>query len=219
MKTVLLIILAAVVLLLCVFLFTSVFVEICCEKNELAGNFEIFIKYLFIKKKIIPAQKKSNEKKKDNNDFVFYKEKLSEISQSLKKIKKELGKFLDFCAKKLVEIKILDFEFVFGLDDPMYTGIVNGAVYGIVYNILGFVNHHASIEETKIDIVPDFERECRSLKLKCILRLRNAHIIIILIKLAVIYLKLKAKKKKGSNYYGRTRTSDSRVDGYSNVQH
>lgn len=200
------IVLAGFLSLLCIFLFTSVIVDISYEKNELVGKGEIYVKYLFIKKKLAPvsrkkenkAEEEETKKEEKKGGFEYYKGKLTAIPQIFEALKGDLQELLRFCSKRLIRLKSLDFEFVFGLDDPMYTGIVNGLAYGVVYNILGFVCHNMTVEKKNINIVPDFDRECFGIKLNCILRLKNVHIIVIIVKLIRIYYKLKKTVKKPS---------------------
>ena len=203
---ILIIVLAVFVSLLCIFFLTSVIVDINYEKNELVGKGEIYVKYLFIKKKIAPISRKKEteeeeedtENEKKEGGFGYYKDKLAAIPQIFEAVKGDLQELLRFCSKRLIRIKNLDFEFVFGLDDPMYTGIVNGIAYGVVYNILGFVHHNINVEKSNINIVPDFEKECFGVKLNCILRLKNVHIIVIIVKLIRIYYKFKKTVKNPS---------------------
>ena len=99
-------------------------------------------------------------------------------------------------ARKYISIKRLDIDYVFGLDEPMYTGMLNGLLYGIIYNILGFVHEKSRIEECSTNIVPDFDRVCHNISVCCILRLKNVHIIGIVVRLAKMYIKFKNILKK-----------------------
>ena len=106
-------------------------------------------------------------------------------------VKDDIIKILDFASARLVKIQKLDLDIKFGLDDPMETGILTGAVNGAVYTILGVVHNHSYIEKCDINITPDFENVCHSVRFDCIIRMKNVHITVILIKILKVVKKIK----------------------------
>lgn len=191
------IILFFAILLILVFIWmcSAVFLEISYKKNELAKESEIYVKYLFFKKRIGTKKKKKNQDEKKSADFEFYKKKTENILYIFSFIKKDVLKILNYCTKHLIVIKYLNFDFEYGLDDPMYTGILNGIFYGVAYNIMSVVYHNMTVDKFAINIKPDFERVCHSMKADCILRLKNVHIIVIMVKIVKLYFKLKMRMK------------------------
>ncbi len=191
------------VLIFLIFSLTSVRVELVYEKNELNTVAQIYVRYLFIKKKIMPGFKKKNKKRKKDTKkqagIEYYKNKITRILKIFEEIKEEFIDILKYCSKKLIVIEKLDFDFDFGLDEPMDTGIVNGLSYAAVYNILGVMHNYITIKKCNINISPDFERVCHRLKFNCILCLKNVHIIVIIVRTVKMYSKLKKNIKKGSN--------------------
>ena len=183
-------------------------IEINYKKSSLENAGEIYVKYLFFKKKLFPREKKketaekATEEKSDTTaekkDFDYYKSVLDSTARIFNLLKNDIVKLLDYITSKAVVIKNISFDFTFGLDEPMYTGILTGIVYGVVYNILGTVDAHTNLKKHCVNIKPDFDNICHSIQFDCILRLKNVHIIFILIKGIKLYKKLK-KEMKGSN--------------------
>lgn len=193
------VILVCVLILICIWLFSSVYLEISYKKNEICANGEVWIKYLFLKKKIMPAKtkdKKEKEQKQKSESFETYRKKTADILHIFSMIKKDILDILRYCTKHMIVIKNLTFDFEYGLQDPMYTGILNGIFYGAAYNILSLVYHNANVEKFDINIKPNFDKVCHRLDTNCILRLKNVHITIIMVKTVKLYFKLKRKMKK-----------------------
>ena len=200
MKLIGILVICAAIVLILVWLLTYITVEIYAEKNELDGSFSVWIKYLFIKKCLTSPKKneKPEKEKEDGGTIAEYKGKIKDILYIFGKIKSDIADILSFCAEKVISFKELDLSVVFGLDDPMDTGIVNGLLYGAVYDILGFVHNRSNIEKCSADISPDFENKCFSVKLRCILRLKNVHITFMIVKTVKLLIKIKklAKERK-----------------------
>lgn len=197
------IIIAVILILICAWLFSSVRLEMSYQKNELASEGEIWLKYLFFKIRLVPGKEKKSDKenkdgeqKKNSADFDSYKRKISDILRIFGLIKDDILDILRYCTKRMIVIKKLSFGFEYGLDDPMYTGILNGIIYGAAYNIMSVIYHNANVEKFDIDIKPDFNRVCHSLKADCILYLKNVHITVIIVKALRLYFKLRKLSKE-----------------------
>jgi hypothetical protein len=206
LNIVIIIILAVIFLLLGIWFFSSVYVELIYQKNELNQKAEVLVKYHFFKKKIAPpdTKKKKKSKKAEKNkeslekqsSFDYYKNKTEEALRVFNALKEDIADILKYCRERLITVERLDFDFVFGLDDPMYTGMANGLIYGAVYNILAFIHNNSGIRKSSVNITPDFDRECHNIKFHCILRLKNVHIIVIIVKTVKMYYKVKKVTKE-----------------------
>ena len=186
-----LLILIAVILF--VILFTHVRLRITYKKSGAGSVGSIYIQYLFIKIRIYPQKKKTDKEggEKPQKELSEYQLGIKKILRLFEEIKDDIIKILYYASERLIRIENLNFNFKFGLDDPMDTGILTGAVNGAVYTVLGVVHNHSYIENCDINITPDFDNVCHFLKINCIIRMRNVHITVILIKIIKILIKLK----------------------------
>lgn len=183
-----------IVILLAVWLLTYVTIEIYAEKNKLNGGASVWVKYLFFKKQITGSKKEKTEKTK-KNDSEEYKIKADKSLKIFNALKGDIADILKYCQEKLIIFEEIDISVNFGLDDPMETGIANGILYGLIYEILGFVHNNSHVKKITTDIVPDFEKSLFAARFKCILKLKNAHITVMLVKMVKLYKKLKKIKK------------------------
>lgn len=200
--TVLWIILIIAAVIAAAVLFAWVTFEINFEKNELNKNAEVFVRYLFIRKRIYPRPvkkkiKEKPEKSQSGEKDINYIEYIKKAAENFELLKADFTELMEFCAVKMIKVKELEFEYLFGLEDPMYTGMANGLIYGVVYNILGIVHNNMRIERCRINIVPDFDKECHNIRFHCILHLKNVHIIVMIIKVVKMYSRLKKSVKSG----------------------
>lgn len=201
MNIVWIIISACIAALVLIFLFTYIKLEVYAEKSDLTGEFEVWIKYLFIKKCIMkPRKEKENkEEKKDESvkkekSLSEYKIKIGDFLKLFGKIKWDIKDILEYCTKKLIIINKIDLNIEYGLDDPMETGIANGLLYGAIYDILGFVHNYSKIESCNININPNFNKVCHRIEFRCILKLKNVHITVMTVKVLKLIKKIKKYK-------------------------
>lgn len=189
--------------LLIFFLFTDTRLEIYAEKSGKDGDFSVWIKYLFIKKCIFkPNDKKDKNNKKSEIEnvskkkpsFGEYKEKIKSVRKIFEIVKGDVRNILVYCTEKLIRISDFDLNIKFGLDDPMETGIINGILYGVVYDILGTVHNYSRIEKCTVGIEPDFNNVCFALRFDCILKMKNAYITVMIFKILCLLRKIKSSK-------------------------
>lgn len=180
---------SVLVLLAAVWLFTYITLEIHAEKKALTGSVSIEIKYLFFSKKLNGQKSEHTETKSAN--LNEYKGMAKNAAKIFKETKSDLAEILKYCADKAISFKKLGISLKFGLNDPMETGLANGILYGIVYEILGFVHNLAHIENCVVNINPNFDEACFSAEFDCILKLKNVHITVIIVKLVRLYKKIK----------------------------
>lgn len=195
------IILIAAAVVIALILCARITFDIKFEKNELNKEAQVWIKYSFFKKRIYPVKVRRNKKEEKIEESAKsdggqgYIDNIKRAAKAFDLLKDDAAELLRFCTEKMIKIKEVEFDYKFGLDDPMYTGIANGLVYGTVYNVLGLVHNNARIEECRINISPDFERVCHNISFHCILQLKNVHIIVMIVKVVRMYSKFKKSVK------------------------
>lgn len=118
---------------------------------------------------------KSKEKEKETGGIV---ERLYNIYENFVKLKFTHLLCRDFIRKR-VRIENLCVKVDFGLSDAAKTGIATGAVWGILYNIFGFVTRFFYVENHKFDVNADYNKEKFELDVDGILSFRIVNIIII----------------------------------------
>lgn len=196
MKIFLIIILVIAVLLsLFFFLPTNFIFEF--SKDKRGKNFEVTVRHLFIKIKLKPPKKKGTPKNPNpQNKGLTRKEKIEKGFTIFKLVEDDIVDVLCFASEKALKIKEFDFLLNFGTGDAMQTGIITGGAYGVIYNILALFNNYLMVKKCDIKINPDFENRYLSLGAKCILEVRNVHIIIMIFKVLKMYLKINKITRK-----------------------
>lgn len=193
-------ILVIIALAIAAWLFTWVTVEIDLKKNELNKSAEVWIKYLFFKKRVYPPKSGVGKKKEEQNKMSAgddgYIKLIGQAIKSFERLKDDIADILRFCTQKMIRVKNIEFDFTFGLEDPMYTGMANGLIYGAVYNILGVIHNNTRLESCRADITPDFDRVCHNISFHCILHLKNVHIIVMIVKAVKMYSKFRKSAEK-----------------------
>ena len=160
------------------------------EKNSISTA---DIKYMFFKFRIYPNGKPKKEKsEKPPVTFEERKTTLGQYIEIFNAIKHDIIKILDYATSKAMVIEKIGVDIEFGFEDAMHTGMFTGLLNGFVYNVLGIIHHRAKLEEMNVNIQPVFGNPCFKTQIRCILRLKNVHIIIV----AVNVLKLLRVMKK-----------------------
>ena len=83
----------------------------------------------------------------------------------------------------------------FGFGDAMTTGILTGALWTGIYNVISFIASVITIAEPNINIVPSYNQNKCSVKLECIITSRLANLIAVAVSLGISYLKFVRKQK------------------------
>lgn len=163
---------------------------------------EIRIKILFWDKRVFPAVKEeteeteiaTNEKKKIS---------VSGIKQLLKKLKTvysatktDIKKLINYIFVKALSIKELNISALIGTGDPMYTGIVYGAVNAAVYGGLGAAYAKMKIKDYNVDIKADFDNAKLATGIYTVLYVRILNLFPIAVYALRIYLKARKALKE-----------------------
>lgn len=175
---------------------------LCYDKDSVKNEVSLTVKYLCFKFK--PSKKdktrtkkqKQPEEKTEPFSYERQKTKLDRYIKLFDMIKEDVVHFLKYASEKAVVFENIEVTIDFGFEDAMQTGIFTGLLNGFVYSVLGIIHHNSKLENMNVNIQPFFDKECFNSHIKCILRLKNVHIIIIAIN--VLKLIRKIKKTEGS---------------------
>ena len=196
MKIALIIILAILALIIAL-LFVPTYFSFEFIKDGKNKKFDVLVSYLFFKIKLNRPRKEKGEKnKKEKKPKNETKEETSIVKKAykgiriFKEIEDEVVEILLYASNHAVTIKDFNFSMNFGLDDAMYTGITTGAIYGVIYNVISVLNNHIGVEKCNVLVNPDFENRLLDIRAKCILKVKNVHIMIMIFKVLKMYLKI-----------------------------
>lgn len=194
------VILLALMLLL---LLIPIRIELDYKKDEVTNDVALYVKYMFFKFRVFKDKDKNGEEKQDEPkekkpfSFEGMKDKIENYIKFFESIKDDAGKILDYAASRAAVFDNVEVESEFGFEDAMYTGIFTGIFNGFVYSVLGFVHNRSNLKKMNVNLQPVFDKTCFNLHLRCILHLKNVHIIVVA--LNVLRLLRKIKKTEGSN--------------------
>ena len=175
---------------------------LCYDKDSVKNEVSLTVKYLCFKfkpskkDKIRTKKQEQPEEKPEPFSYEKQKAKLDRYIKLFNMIKEDAVQILKYASEKAVVFENVDVTIDFGFEDAMQTGIFTGLLNGFVYSVLGIIHHTSTLENMNVNIQPIFDKECFNSRIKCILRLKNVHIIIIVIN--VLKLIRKIKKTEGS---------------------
>ena len=187
--------LIAFLLIISVILLFPVRVYIAYHKDENETVSTVDVKYMFIKFRVYPDGKPKKTKEKPEKKKISFEEKKTKLNQYMRifeGIKADVIKIIDYATSKAMIVEKIGVDIDFGFEDAMHTGMFTGLLNGFVYGILGIIHHRATLKEMKVNIQPIFGSPCFKTHIDCILRLKNVHIIVV----AVNVLKLLRKMKR-----------------------
>lgn len=145
--------------------------------------------------KVLPGKKLKNAEKPEKKTEEIV-DNIKDKSQTLcEKIKfySELSKTAVKLARKFISIEYIFVKIDIGTSDAPSTAICTGALWSIIYQILGVVGSIMYINENKVEVNPDFNEAKFSAHSECIIKSRLAYIIFIAI---IIFIKIKSLKGK-----------------------
>lgn len=201
MKTVL-VILLAIFLIPVVLLFIPTYLVFELSKEGESHSAVLRIKYLFFSIKLIPKdapkKKKRNKKGKKNPEKAGtekkedkpLKERIEHGIEVYKKVEDDIAEIIMYAKRHAVTVGEISFLMNFGLSGAMETGIATGALYGVIYNIISLIHHQLSVQKCNVSINPDFEKQHIDIHAKCILKVKNVHIMVIVFKVLKLYFKI-----------------------------
>ena len=186
-----------VIAVISLFLFTATNFIFEFSYDKCGKKFSVTIKHLFLKIKLKPPKKKGTTKNPNpENKGLTLKEKVDKGITLFKSIEDDIVEILSYASGRALKIKELDFLLNFGTGDAMGTGIITGGAYGVIYNLIALFDNNFSLKRYDVKINPDFENRYLSFSAKCILEVRNVHIIIMIFKVLKMYLKINKITRK-----------------------
>lgn len=195
MQIFLICLLCLILLFIGILLFLPLRLILTFHKKSEGADFKVILKVGFYKTILYPSEKKPKEKKPEKPEKPSVPERINSGVELYKLIWDDAKEILLYTAKNALKFEDLTFHIDYGTGDAASTGILYGVISGIVYGIWGVIANNTILKSYDIDIRPDYYNALLSLDGKCIVKLRNVHIIIIAIK--VIKLIRKMKNQKG----------------------
>ena len=195
--TVALTILAVILALILILLILPIRIFLDYKKDENSNETDLVLRYGFLKFRLYGDDKKKKEEKKEKEPTSF-EEKRDKVSKYIKifeETKDDVAEILEYATSRAVVIENIYTEIEFGFSDAMHTGIFTGVLNGFVYGVLGFIHHHANLRDMRVNIQPIFDNPCFKIKAGCIVRLKNVHIIIVAINLLKILRKIRKQER------------------------
>ncbi len=191
-----LICLLCLLVLLGILIFTPIRLFLTFLKKDEDADFKVVLKVGFYERVLYPSEKKPGETKtEEKREKPSVKDRINSSVELYKMIWEDVKEILLYASKNALKFENLTFSLDYGTGDAAATGILYGVISGIVYGIWGIIGNNAILDSYDIDIRPDYYNTLLCLDGKCIVKLRNVHIIFIGFK--VIKLLKKMKKQKG----------------------
>lgn len=194
------IILCIVLLLLISVLFCSVKLYFSFTRYEGENATKIKVKYLLFNK-AIPIEKQKKEQTEDKTKDEPAKKGIKYYLDLYKDIKDDVFGILDYVTKKAGVFENINIKLNFGFSNPAHTGVMTGALNGVIYNIMAYFHNNFTVKNWDVCVNPDFENEKFDVVFDCIVKLKTVHIINILFNGLKIFKKMR-KNKKGKKANG-----------------
>ncbi len=209
MKILILSLAALFFILLLLFLFSKVNLSLNLEKKQGQKPTMYFeLSFLGGIIRIKKTLKSKTTKKKSNKKGHLLKDKESSKDEDSSFFKKVKSAYQTFCAfkhayknnshklRKAIYAKKINLHINYGSGNAASTGIITGAIWAGIYNVVSFISSVITIAEPKINLVPNYtEKQC-SAKCECIITSRLANLIGAVLSIGISYLSFKRKNKK-----------------------
>lgn len=171
-------------------------------------SFEILIfgkpfKKQMVKMKKSRAKKQEESKEESCDDISFLKKTKLWYNNFL--IFKDVYKKNSAKIRKTINATKIHFNLEFGTGDAAKTGILTGAVWAGIYNVISFISRLIRITEPKINVSPEFNQRLCSFDGECIIKARVVNLIRVILSVGISYYFVSKKyKKKAANNYVNT---------------
>lgn len=196
---IILIIFAILLAVMLVLLLIPIRLEFDYKKDAVTNKVTLDLKYMFFKFRLFKDKDKKPKKakpQKEKEPFSFEREKrkIEGYIKTFESIKDDAETILDYAASRAAVFDNVEIETEFGFEDAMHTGIFTGILNGFVYSVLGFIHHKSNLKKMNVNIQPVFGNICFNLHVRCILHLKNVHIIVVAVNVLRLIRKLRSKE-------------------------
>lgn len=176
--------------------------------NKNGAYVELYIKYLFFKANILPAEEKAAEeadkaeeaKEDKNKKDEPEKEKQPLSVQALYRIfialSERVSNLLSFIVSRSVTIRNFELEASVGTSDPMMTGLAIGGANAFVYGLLAVLDRNMKLKNFTVDISPDWNTELIRGGLSLVIHTNILNILTICFKAAMILIRARSLMKR-----------------------
>ena len=186
---------AIILLIILLFLLLPAGIRISYGKSK---NADIELKFLWglVKIPLKPKAKKDKAEKTKQSDTPEEKDKsffegLNNISRIIKIINKTYSKSREYVYKRMkADVTV---NITFGLYDAALTGIATGAIWTLLYEILGLISTSALIQKHSFNVDPVFDKALFEADGLCVFKFIPVNVIGILIHILKNYNKVKAE--------------------------
>lgn len=186
---------AIILLIILLFLLLPAGIRISYGKSK---NADIELKFLWglVKIPLKPKAKKDKAEKTKQSDTPEEKDKsffegLNNIARIIKIINKTYSKSREYVYKRMkADVTV---NITFGLYDAALTGIATGAIWTLLYEILGLISTSAQIQKHSFNVDPVFDKALFEADGLCVFKFIPVNVIGILIHILKNYNKVKAE--------------------------
>ena len=191
-------ILAVVFVILALFFVLPAKIQITLAKKNFA-DIKLFFFGGVLKIPLKPKEKKSNnsqeskpkESQSEEQKDKSFLEGINNIFRIVNTIRKTYSQSREYVSKRIGAD--LTVNITFGLYDAALTGIATGAVWTLLYELLGLISTVALIEKHSFNVNPVFDKALLKADGICIFKFRPINIIGVLIHILRKYKKVKAE--------------------------
>lgn len=195
-----LIIIIAIIALIFVLLLLPIRLLLDYKKDETTNETSLVLRYGLWKFKLFDQDKEKPKKETEQQEkkkfsFEEKRDKVSGYIKVFEETKDDVAQILEYASSRAMVFEKIYTDIEFGFDDAMHTGIFTGVLNGFVYGILGFIHQHSRLLDMRVNIQPVFDNPCFKISAGCILRLKNVHIIIVAINILKILRKIRKTER------------------------
>lgn len=192
-----LIICAVLALTVAAVLLIPVRVVIKFSKLPEETSYNAYVKVWFFKIIDLPSEKKRKKSKKEKTakPKKSVKDSINGGLEIYRLIAEDVKIILSYTTRHALKVEKLHFILNYGTGDAASTGVLYGAISGVVYGLLGLLAHSHKTKDSLLSVTPEFNNATFQAKGECILKLQNVHIIVIATKLIKLIIKMKKRKE------------------------
>ncbi len=167
------------------------------EKGTFSASLLVFDKLKIPFPEIKPNQKKPKKEEKNDKEEkkITLGEKISKMSDTVSAISKMFS-----CARRYLSRRVAfekcEVYVKFGSGDAAVTGVLTGALWALLYQILALLCNLGKVREHSFDVVPVYDNKGFCTRVEGIISFRLINIIVAAVKVGLAALQEKIKNRK-----------------------